>query len=453
MPTRLSARTMARLLAKPQPPMPGSSANVLRSTELILPFKSPIRPSFAQRTSPSSAGCGLTVWTHRHSAGRRPAINTFSSNKTVAAAILKGSSSARPAYRAATPLTSLLHHPEECPLKLSARRKSLWAWYHVAAVRGPNYVQIFVNGQMQAQATVSFPQDYGILPLYFGTSGQTFWDHKFKGALDEVAFYNRPLTTNEIASIYTAGAAGKCKASTPPGIITQPQSVTVTAGSNAQFSVVAGGTVPLAYQWWFGNSTIPGATSPSLVISNAQPANGGNYSVVVTNTAGSVTSSVVALTVITPPSFTSPPQNTTNLAGSTAAFSATVIGSTPMTLQSRSTPRSGRQRSRHRLTNRRSLIANVQPSDAGNYTLVASNAAGTASAVATLVVNGPPFMNAQPSNQTAIAGAAAQFTVLAGGTQPLTYQWWFGGTPIAAATGGAIPLSNVQDATLAAIQS
>src|SRR5207245_1858211 len=44
-------------------------------------------------------------------------------------------------------------------------------WYHVAGVRGPNLLQLFVNGQLEAQTNVSFPQDYGSLPLFFGTSG------------------------------------------------------------------------------------------------------------------------------------------------------------------------------------------------------------------------------------------------------------------------------------------
>src|SRR5262249_21151791 len=45
-------------------------------------------------------------------------------------------------------------------------------WYHVAAVRGSNFLQLYVNGQLERQTNVSFPQDYGTLPLFFGTSGQ-----------------------------------------------------------------------------------------------------------------------------------------------------------------------------------------------------------------------------------------------------------------------------------------
>jgi len=88
---------------------------------------------------------------------------------------------------------------------------STGVWYHVACVRGPDYLQLYVNGLLQAQQTVTFLQSYGTLPLYFGTSGQLFWDHKLNGRLDEVSLYNRALSAGEIAAIYSAGVAGKCK--------------------------------------------------------------------------------------------------------------------------------------------------------------------------------------------------------------------------------------------------
>ena len=64
-------------------------------------------------------------------------------------------------------------------------------WYHVAAVRGSNFLQLYVNGVMERQTNVTFAQNYGSLPLYFGSTGQSFWDHKLKGNLDEVSLYNR----------------------------------------------------------------------------------------------------------------------------------------------------------------------------------------------------------------------------------------------------------------------
>src|SRR5436189_5163060 len=107
-------------------------------------------------------------------------------------------------------------------------------WYHVAGVRGPDFLQLYVNGQLEGQTNVSFAQDYGNWPLYFGTTGQSAWDHKFAGWLDEVCLYNLALSSGEIAAIYTAGSAGKCK-----GVIltVQPQDQAVPVGSNAFFSV------------------------------------------------------------------------------------------------------------------------------------------------------------------------------------------------------------------------
>src|SRR5262249_40521231 len=86
---------------------------------------------------------------------------------------------------------------------------STGVWYHVAGVRGSNYLQLYVNGALEAQTSVSYAQDYGTEPLYFGTTGLGF-DGKLKGRLDEVSLYNRALSPSEIAGIYAAGAAGKC---------------------------------------------------------------------------------------------------------------------------------------------------------------------------------------------------------------------------------------------------
>jgi len=90
---------------------------------------------------------------------------------------------------------------------------STGVWYHVAAERGTNFLRLYVNGNLDAQATIDFPQEYGTLPLYFGSSGQSYWDCKLGGSLDEVSLYNRVLSSNEVAAIYQAGSSGKCKSS------------------------------------------------------------------------------------------------------------------------------------------------------------------------------------------------------------------------------------------------
>ena len=94
-----------------------------------------------------------------------------------------------------------------------------------------------------------------------------------------------------------------------PYIVSQPMDQTLSVGATASFTVAAGGTYPLAYQWWKdGNNlanggTVSGATTTNLTIANVQPTDSGNYSVVVTNAYGSVTSAVVTLTAPPPFSF------------------------------------------------------------------------------------------------------------------------------------------------------
>lgn len=89
-------------------------------------------------------------------------------------------------------------------------------------------------------------------------------------------------------------------------ITSQPQSLTVAAGSSAQFSVTASGTPAPTYQWQCNGTALVGATGSTLTLSNVSTASAGNYTVVVTNPHGSVTSNAATLTVTTPPP---PPPN------------------------------------------------------------------------------------------------------------------------------------------------
>jgi Immunoglobulin domain len=81
----------------------------------------------------------------------------------------------------------------------------------------------------------------------------------------------------------------------PPTITTQPQSQTITAGQTAAFNVATAGTGPISYHWNFNGTALLGATNSSFTLSNVLPTANGNYSVVVSNSYGAVTSSVVSL--------------------------------------------------------------------------------------------------------------------------------------------------------------
>ncbi|MFM1770323.1 MAG: hypothetical protein RJA22_2852 [Verrucomicrobiota bacterium] len=82
-----------------------------------------------------------------------------------------------------------------------------------------------------------------------------------------------------------------------PVITANPVDRTNNVGTTATFTIAATSCGPETYQWLFAGSPISGATGTTLTLTNVQLANGGNYEAVVSNTAGSVTSTVAVLTV------------------------------------------------------------------------------------------------------------------------------------------------------------
>jgi hypothetical protein len=83
-----------------------------------------------------------------------------------------------------------------------------------------------------------------------------------------------------------------------PSITAQPANQTVTAGQTATFSVTVAGTAPFSYQWQKGTTAIAGATSASYTTAATTTADSGSqFSVVVSNAIGNVTSNAASLTV------------------------------------------------------------------------------------------------------------------------------------------------------------
>lgn len=82
-----------------------------------------------------------------------------------------------------------------------------------------------------------------------------------------------------------------------PSIATQPWSQAVDRGSNAAFNVSVSGAAPLTYQWRKNGTNILGATTNVYAIANVQASNAANYTVVIANSQGSITSRVAVLSV------------------------------------------------------------------------------------------------------------------------------------------------------------
>lgn len=253
--------------------------------------------------------------------------------------------------------------------------------------------QTVVSGQ---SATFSVTAD-GSSPLaYQWQRGNT----AIAGAT--AATYSTPATTTsdngasfKVVITNAAGSATSNAATltvsakpTAPSITTQPANQAVTVGQTATFGVVATGTAPLSYQWQKGGAPISGATSASYTTAaTAASDNGAKFRVVVSNSAGSVTSNSATLTVnaqATAPSITTQPANKTVTLGQTATFTVVATGTAPLSYQWQKggTPITGATAASY------TTPASTSADNGAQFRVVVSNSAGSATSnTATLTVN------------------------------------------------------------------
>ncbi len=144
-----------------------------------------------------------------------------------------------------------------------------------------------------------------ITPIPGVLSSQILWQYG-NSNLDNSAAVDLGLTTltNGDPRLLCAGSA-TCwlygwVPQLAPNILTNPVSMTVTAGMTATFNIVATGVPDPSYQWLLNGTNVINATAnnATLVISNALAGDAGTYAVIVSNIAGTVTSSNATLTVV-----------------------------------------------------------------------------------------------------------------------------------------------------------
>jgi hypothetical protein len=157
----------------------------------------------------------------------------------------------------------------------------------------------------------------------------------------------------------------------PPLILTGPLNQTVIAGATASFAVIATSDIPVSFQWFDGANALPGATQATLTVPDASDGSAGNYSVVVSNSLGGVTSRVATLNVIDPPVITSQPVAQSAGVGAKVLFQVAVSGQPPFSFQwfEGTAPISA-------ATGAALELVNVSGANAGNYYAVIQNAAG-----------------------------------------------------------------------------
>jgi hypothetical protein len=220
---------------------------------------------------------------------------------------------------------------------------------------------------------------------------------------------------------YTSALSGLAFVPIPTVITAEPTNDIVMSGSTANFSVAASGTAPFVYQWYFDNVAIKGGTNSSLTISNALARNNGTYYVVVSNSLGSVISSVSTLTTYIPPTITRLPKSEVINAGETISLSVAATGSSlQYQWQLNGTNLPGK--------NSASLIiGNAQPNDAGTYTVVVSVPSFATPATASTTVAVLPLKPSisSPANNAMIGTTNATITgrePANGGAAAIMYQ-------------------------------
>jgi alpha-tubulin suppressor-like RCC1 family protein len=132
---------------------------------------------------------------------------------------------------------------------------------------------------------------------------------------------------------FSAGGYHNIVLAGPSAPTIYPQNQTVHVGLRANFTVLGGGVGRLRYQWRRDGNDIPGATNTLLTLTNTQPTDAGVYTVVVTDSNGSVVSDPALLTVVAAPFIFRQPASQTNHLYGTVTFLVGADGTAPYSYQ------------------------------------------------------------------------------------------------------------------------
>ena len=285
--------------------------------------------------------------------------------------------------------------------------------------------------------------------------------------------------TNSVAGATTFNALAASPTTVTPASAAPNGSVTASGAQNAAFKVTFSCTgAPSTVKSWrvVNTTTFPAGLSVSnltgttttlgtavtngyivnglSVIISGTPTAAGNSTLTVTayDTAGStstqnakVTCNVTITGSATAPAFTTQPSSQTVTAGANVTFTAAASGTPTPTYQwyQGTTLLTGQ-------TSATLTLNNVQPANAGTYSVKATNSVSTVSSNnATLTVNTAPSFTTQPTSLSVNAGGNATFTAVVTGTPTPTFQWYKNSVAIPGMTTATLSLTNVQVANAA----
>jgi PKD repeat protein len=169
-------------------------------------------------------------------------------------------------------------------------------WYHVCFYITNSIMKLWVNGVFQSSLTHNTPWSYQSgYNVYLGVTNQSNFNHPFKGAVDNVRFYNRELTQQEITQLYTQDPACDYTWQSAPVSTFSVSKTKICRGGSIAFTDQSSNT-PTAWNWQFpgGNPSSSTLQNPTVTFPNP-----GVYTVslVSSNAAGSSNTSVKTITV------------------------------------------------------------------------------------------------------------------------------------------------------------
>ena len=200
----------------------------------------------------------------------------------------------------------------------------------------------------------------------------------------------------------------------PVRIIAQPEGTSAIIGDTVTLKVVVEGTEPISYFWYHDGGLVDGGMESTLRLANVQSEDSGSYNVIARNKGGTAISETVELKVLLVPEIMQLKESLTLIEGGSGELSVKAVGSEPLAYQ---WSKGGEKIDR--ATHPTLILAKAVPSDAGDYTVVVSNAAGQVeSGVVTVTVIQPVRIVTQPEGSSAILSDAVTLKVVVQGTEP-----------------------------------
>ena len=179
-------------------------------------------------------------------------------------------------------------------------------------------------------------------------------------------------------------------------------------------------------------------------MANLQYSDAGDYTVEVSNFAGTTTSDVIPVRVVQPVTIETQPADVRGVLGGSVSLAVSAIGSDPITYQWTHNGEAIAGATSASLS-----LVNLDEASAGDYQVVVTNPTGSVlSNAAALEVDAPPALSALSGSQSVIAGSGIELSVTAASNLAITYQWKRDGVSISGAVNSSLQLSNLTEARM-----